>query len=117
MERVGGQATAAARSILNRDNQAKALAEVARALAAAGRHEDAGRVIGQAERVAGSITDPDDQAQALAEVAREHWLRPGGMDGAGKRPYRSPILTIRRELWRRLGGRWLRPGGMRTPGA
>ena len=65
-----GQAEEVAGSITDSDDQARTLAEVARALAAAGRHEDAGRVIGQAERVAGSITDSHDQARTLAEVAR-----------------------------------------------
>ena len=51
-----------ARSITDPDEQVRALAAVAGALAEAGQHEEA-------ETVARSITDPDEQVRALAAVA------------------------------------------------
>ncbi len=65
------------RSITGPDRQAGALAQVARALAGAGQHEQAARVARQAEAVARSITDPDPHAGALAQVA-------GALAGAGQ---------------------------------
>ena len=52
-----------ARSIINQGGEARALAEVAGALARVGQHE-------RAEAVARSITNPDEHARALTEVAR-----------------------------------------------
>ena len=60
---MASQAETVARSITNPDEQAEALAAVARALAQAGQHE-------QAAAAARSITNPDQQAEALAAVAR-----------------------------------------------
>jgi hypothetical protein len=59
-----------ARSITDPGAQAVALADVARALAKAGQHEQAGAVAIRAEAVARSITDPYWYAVALADVAR-----------------------------------------------
>ena len=63
------QAIAVARSITDPDMQARALADVAAALAKDGQPEQAASVAGQAETAARSITDPDTQAHVLADVA------------------------------------------------
>ena len=60
---MAAQAETMARSTINPDRPARALAAVAQALARAGQHE-------QAETVARSITDPGWQVDALAEVGR-----------------------------------------------
>ena len=64
------RAEALARSITDPDAQTRALAEVARALAEAGLHDQAQQVASQAEVTAHSISSPYMQAQALAAVAR-----------------------------------------------
>ena len=64
------RAEALAHSITDPSRQAQALADVARALAAAGLHDQAEQAAIQAEALARSITNPSGQAQALPDVAR-----------------------------------------------
>jgi hypothetical protein len=58
-----------ARSVSNPDQQTRALAAVAGALARVGQHEQAATVAARAETVARSITGSDRLAQALTAVA------------------------------------------------
>jgi tetratricopeptide (TPR) repeat protein len=62
-ERVAGQAELIAGAVTGEDRRAQALADIARALAAAGN-------IGEAERLAGTIAQEYSRAQALADIAR-----------------------------------------------
>ena len=59
---LASDAEQAARVISDPYSQARALAEVAEALASTGQHQ-------QAEQIARSISDPDRQALALAKAA------------------------------------------------
>ena len=67
---IAAQAETVARSITDPFPRARALAEVAGALARAGQHQQGAAIAAQAETVARSITDPRSQARALAEIAR-----------------------------------------------
>ena len=102
---VAQQAEAVARSITDPYMQARALAEVAQALARAGD-------VDRAEAVARSIADPSRQARALA-VWRGRWPgrvmstgRVGSLSRPRPSPGRSPTRPSRHGRWRVWRRHW-----------